>query len=520
MKSSTESDQHSRKWLLLIALLSVPGLLWAGQKKQQQQQQQRSSPPPSRPAPASRQAAPQQRQAPPQQRPGAGAGQQRPSVGGPQQRPGAGGPQQRSGVDGPQPQPGAANAGRPGTAAPPRPAPRLTRTVPLRGGGTATIATRSNGKPAVIHTQGVNGAMTISHPLRGSPKVVQERNGRTIVATGRSTGYVQRNYVVRNNTTYVQRTYVVNNVTYTSVYRTTYYDGVAYYGYAPVCYYRPAFYGWAYDPWVVPLVYGPSAWGWVGSPWYGFYGGYFSPEPVYPTASLWLTDYLLAADLQAAYGSRAEAQAHAAGEEQGRREDEGEQPAAAPAGGGQTQLTPEVKHMIAEEVKSQLAAERTAAANPQQPAPRGQVPDALNPAERVFIVSSSLDVAAADDQECALTPGDVVMRVTDSPDENQNVAAIVQSSKQSDCARGATVAVGVQDLQEMHNQFRQQLDAGLKTLASNSGKGGLPPAPDTTTTNGEVPPPAADANAAAQVSSAQQDAKRTEQAVQQAGPGS
>jgi len=361
--------------------------------------------------------------------------------------------------------------------------------------------------------------MTISHPLQGPPKVVQERNGRTIVATGRNTGYVQRNYVVRNNTTYVQRTYVVNNVTYTSVYRTTYYGGVAYYEYAPVYYYRPVYYGWAYDPWAEPVVYGPAAWGWVGLPWYGFYGGYFAPEPVYLSASLWLTDYLLAADLQAAYASRAEARAHATGEEQGQREGGGEQPAAATAGGGQTQLTPEVKQMIAEEVKSQLAAERTAGANPQQPAPTGaQVPDALNPAERVFIVSNSLDVAAADGQECALTPGDVVMRMSDSSDENQSVAASVQSSKQSDCARGATVAVDVQDLQEMHNQFRQQLDAGLKTLASNSGKGGLPRAPDTSTTNGEVPPPAADANAAAQVSSAQQDANQTEQAVQQAGP--
>src|SRR5205085_2168497 len=32
-------------------------------------------------------------------------------------------------------------------------------------------------------------------------------------------------------------------------------------------------------------------------------------------------------------------------------------------------------------------------------------------------------------------------------------------------------------LQEMHNQFREHIDTGLKHLAENSGKNGLPPAP-------------------------------------------
>ena len=177
--------------------------------------------------------------------------------------------------------------------------------------------------------------------------------------------------------------------------------------------------------------------------------------------------------------------------------------------------------MIADEVKAQLAAEQAAAGNTAQPAPSStQVPDALNPAERVFVVSSSLDVTNANGQECSLTAGDVVMRMTDSPDDNQNVSASVQSSKQSDCGTGQTVAIGVQDLQEMHNQFRQQLDSGLKTLASNAGKGGLPQAPTTATTPGEVPAPAADPSAAAQLTSAQQDADQTEQAVQQSGSGS
>ena len=110
------------------------------------------------------------------------------------------------------------------------------------------------------------------------------------------------------------------------------------------------------------------------------------------------------------------------------------------------------------------------------------MPDALNPAKRVFVVASNLNVTAqASGQECSLTPGDVVMRISDAPDANQNVTASIQSSKKGDCATGQRVAIGVRDLQEMHNQFREQLDYGLKTLAEKSAMGGLPKAPDTAT---------------------------------------
>jgi len=175
--------------------------------------------------------------------------------------------------------------------------------------------------------------------------------------------------------------------------------------------------------------------------------------------------------------------------------------------------------MIAEEVKHQLAAEQSSASSRGAAPTADQLPDALNPAERVFVVASNLDVTTAAGKECGLAPGDVVMRMTDSPDANQNVSASVQSSKKADCAAGQTVAIGVQELQEMHNQFRQQLDSGLKTLASNSGKGGLPQAPDTTTTGGEVPAPPPDSGAAAQLASAQQDAEAADNAVQQHGSG-
>jgi hypothetical protein len=84
----------------------------------------------------------------------------------------------------------------------------------------------------------------------------------------------------------------------------------------------------------------------------------------------------------------------------------------------------------------------------------------------------SADLAVmADSQECSLTQGDVIMRLTDAPDADGRVNVSVASSKKSDCASGKLVAVSVDDLQEMRNRFEEQLDTGLKSLALKQGTG-------------------------------------------------
>jgi hypothetical protein len=75
--------------------------------------------------------------------------------------------------------------------------------------------------------------------------------------------------------------------------------------------------------------------------------------------------------------------------------------------------------------------------------------------------------------------------------------------------------VDVNDLQEMQNQFGEKIDSGLKTLADNSGKGGLPPAPDTGTSAGEVPLPPPDGNVDSALQAQQAEADQTENQVQQ-----
>ncbi|MGC2820588.1 MAG: hypothetical protein WA198_12950, partial [Candidatus Sulfotelmatobacter sp.] len=142
----------------------------------------------------------------------------------------------------------------------------------------------------------------------------------------------------------------------------------------------------------------------------------------------------------------------------------------------------------------------------------GEVPAALDPAHTTFIVASDLAVVA-DGQECGLTGGDVLTRTSNTPDSDQKVTAIVTSSKKSDCASGKTVAVSVDDLQEMHNHFQEQMDDGLKTLASKQGTGGLPKAPDTSTVGGEVPQPPPDNSAANTLQDQQAAADQTEAQV-------
>jgi hypothetical protein len=182
-------------------------------------------------------------------------------------------------------------------------------------------------------------------------------------------------------------------------------------------------------------------------------------------------------------------------------------------------LSPEVKAMVAEEVKQQLAAEKAAAvrsgAAPATTSDR--LPPALDPAHTVFVVGSNLDVKAPDGTECELTPGDVINRIDDTPNGENNVQVRVASSKQGDCRQGVKPMVAVAELQEMSNSFREQISAGLQHLAENNGKNGLPAAPDTTTVaDANVPVPTPDTDASSQIQALQKDADRAEEDVKKA----
>ncbi|MFI5366068.1 MAG: hypothetical protein ACHQ4J_10625 [Candidatus Binatia bacterium] len=369
-----------------------------------------------------------------------------------------------------------------------------------RGGAEARFG--ADGRVRSIHS----GGLVINHGPRGG-RIVETRlnGGGRVVVVGAHRGFVERPFE-RGGRPYMRRTYVYGGRPYAVVYRGYSYRGLPYYGYVPPIYYGPAFYGWAYNPWLAPVSW---SWGWEADPWYGYSRYYFTPYPVYPYPALWLTDFLLAETLRASYEAQASANAQAE--------------AAPPvyvsngASANASALTPETKQAIADEVKAQLAAEQAAANNPQPAAApsNDQVPEALDPKVRTFIVSHTLSQQTADGTMCSLASGDVLTRIANAPDAEQNVLVLVTSSQSNDCQPGTQLAVPLQELEDMHNDFRQKIDAGLQTLADNQGKNGMasgPPADPKPVEEGQAQP---DTDAAVQLDQQQQDADKAEWEVQQ-----
>lgn len=324
------------------------------------------------------------------------------------------------------------------------------------GLGGAEFSRRANGSPRDVRL--ANGTM-VHHSLNGQPRFERERadHSRVVVEHG-GRGYVQHPYRYGNRE-YARRTYYHNGRVYDRYYGTHYYRGVYVNYYTPAYYYRPAFYGWAYNPWAVPVAY---SWGWGGNPWYGYYGYYFTPYPVYNNASAWLTDYMIAQTLAAAY-----ANAQVAGG--------GVPPNAAP-------LTPEVKDLISAEVQRQIALENQEAQNAQMTAadPASSSVQRLltDNIRHVFLVGHSLDVVNSAGGECLISQGDALQLVGPPPPDSPNVNLLVLSSKGGvECQKNDTVTVQVADLQEMQNHMRETISAGMGEMQSKQGSGGLPTMP-------------------------------------------
>ena len=369
-----------------------------------------------------------------------------------------------------------------------------TRTSLVTKGGTAAKFD-SHGRVSSIQTHG----MTINHAGRGRTIVTERADHTRLVSMGRGRGYSERGYS-RGGHEYRSRTYYYHGRAYARAYRGYYWHGYRYYRYAPAYWYAPGFYGWAYNPWAAPIAYG---WGWGGAPWYGYYGYYFAPYPVYPSAAFWLTDYLMAQSLQAAYE---------AGQENARL-GWGEFVLAADQS---VALTPEVKKAVADDVAAIIAAEKNSAANSSADSGNGDVtPDALDPAHRVFVVSTALSEQTADGTSCSLGAGDVISRIDDTADADHNVKVKVLASQKDDCAKDSEVSVSIDDLQEMHNHLREQVDDGLSALSKNQGKGGLPSGPAGNPQANPDGQAQADPNVAGDLQQQQQSADQAEKDVQQ-----
>ena len=307
--------------------------------------------------------------------------------------------------------------------------------------------------------------------------------------------------------------------------------------YAPGRFYPYGFYGYAYAPWAAPV---PYAWGWGAAPWYGYYGAYYAPYPVYPAPAFWLADFVIAASLQAAFAAQASA-------------DLGPVPPAAPslleatpslllasrwvtdllvtpaAADAKPAMTPEVKQMVADEIKAlvqQEGAEAQANAAKQDVDPgKDSVAQLLSDNRpHVFVAGTDLDLVTGSGQECAFSQGDVLKVISPPAVNADTVSAQVLASKGGkECASAATVAVAVTDLQDMHNHMREQVDDGLGELQAKQGKGGLPAlpagaagAPVQAGFAAGAPPP--DASAREQIAQQANEADQAEREAATAGP--
>ena len=341
------------------------------------------------------------------------------------------------------------------------PAPRGSNERVTRSG--SAVRTRPNGRVSDVHD--ARRGMDVHHGLAGGRRVSVERadHSRIVSERGRR-GYVERGYGYHGHD-YARRSYFYHGHEYNRFYRGYGYRGLSLNVYAPGFYFHPGFYGWAYNPWAAPIAFG---WGWGGSPWYGRYGYYFQPYPVYPSAAFWLTDYIISQDLQAAYAAHQEA---------------GEADGTPGAAGGQPVLTPEVKQMIADEVKSQLALENQEAQQNAQgqdvdPGSSGIARLLSDGRPHVFVAGGNLDVTDASGQECVVSDGDTLQLRQPPPSDATTANLVVLSSKGTpECQISLTVQVQLTDLQEMQNHMRETIDQGLQDLQAKQGTGGLPSAP-------------------------------------------
>ncbi len=371
------------------------------------------------------------------------------------------------------------------------------RVVTTRGGD--TVHRDQAGRVTEVHVK--NGAV-VYHAPSGIRRVEVARPGdRVVVAQSPGHGYVQRP-VVFHDRSFIKRTYFVGGRPYARVYRPVTYRGVWFQIYTPVRFYRPAFYAYLFNPWLTPVAW---SWGWGGNPWYGYYDGYFVPYAYYRSPALWLTDFFIAATLQAAYQERVAVGMTPASE-----------------AGGEVALSPEVKQLIADEVQRQLERERAEGQTADAYYGGDEVPVWADNTSHVFVAYTALGVNS-NLGYCTVGEGDVLQLRSLPAAYASSANVLVLASRRQDCRKGSMVTVQLQDLQDMSNRMRETVERGLGDLQAHQGQSGIPPLPAAAVGTVDTPLAAEatpDPDASTEVNQAYTDADQAEQAaLAQAGSG-
>jgi hypothetical protein len=246
---------------------------------------------------------------------------------------------------------------------------------------------------------------------------------------------------------------------------------IAYSRVMPAVVFAASYYAWAVRPWPTPVTY---QWGWQDQPWYGAYGAYFTPYPTYTSLDLWMTDFILAQNMQVAY------QANQPDSNQPSAEPPppptSVDPTATEFGVPPPMVTEDVKDELNAQIKVQIQEEQNAASIPAST----NTPDAVKPGHVLFRVVSLLDVPTGSPNEfCSLNANDYVKRIGLDADDG-TVPVKVRLSIPSDCPEGIVVHVALNDLMVMDGEQKAQALDALQAASKSMHSKELPQAPETT----------------------------------------
>ncbi len=285
---------------------------------------------------------------------------------------------------------------------------------------------------------------------------------------------------------------------------------LAYDTFVPAVRYPAVYYAWALARWPHPVSYG---WSWSAQPWYPTYGVLFTPYPVYTSPDLWMTDYIIAQSMQAAYQAQTAAPAAAQTAAQplpwgpaaaasqssdaptaaqasdtapavqssgtpSTAQSSGAPPAPVPL---PPAITPQVKADLDAEIKVQLQEQRAAAATPAVFTAQS-TPPALRPNHVFFQVVEPLDVPSGHpNRSCSLSADDYIKRTGGMSNDDWKIPVTVELSGPSDCPEGLHTRIGLNDLSAMENEQEAQVMEAMRAASKGKGIGsnGPPSGPGT-----------------------------------------
>jgi hypothetical protein len=263
----------------------------------------------------------------------------------------------------------------------------------------------------------------------------------------------------------------------------------AYHRVFPATLYPAGYYSWALTTWPHPVAY---SWGWRSEPWYPSYGVLFVPYPVYSSPDLWMTDYILAQNMQAAYQGQPVAaplpplpapptdsvattpDAPAAGNPESAApadlplSNPPVQPPSLPTSVAPPAITPAVKAQLDTQIKVQLRDQQAAAAMPATLS-TASGPPALRANHVFFEVVQPLSVPTTDAQGfCSLKPNDYIRRAGGMSPDDWMIPVVVVLSGPSDCPVGLHTRIGLNDLNAMENEQEAQVMQALQAASKST----------------------------------------------------